>query len=167
MRLVPTEPVEASALLARHATIISNHHLHSSPEIITDSLAPEIGSVKLAFLTQNRPEFLARIPKDLPHVIAWADQPGDTYSAAMLEKLKDVDAMLVSAEQVHAQLLEACPNVKIVQRIGVGYDTLDLAAGKQRGIPMCNVAGVNKEAVAEFHIAMILALIGLSTLKLR
>ena len=114
--------------------------------------------MKAAFLTQNRPEFLARIPQGMEHVVAWADQPDGTYSPAMLEKLKDVEAFLVSAEPVHAQLLEACPKVKIVQRIGVGYDTLDLEAGKARGVPMCNVAGVNKEAVAEFHIALILAL---------
>src|SRR5262249_24930393 len=48
--------------------------------------------------------------------------------------------------------------VKIVQRVGVGYDSLDLEAIRKRGIPACNVAGVNKEAVAEHCLAMILAL---------
>jgi phosphoglycerate dehydrogenase-like enzyme len=113
--------------------------------------------VKLAVLTKARPDLLARLPKDLNYVIAAAG-PDGRYGAEELAKLADVDALLVAAEPVHDQLLEACRHVKIVQRLGVGYDTLDLAACSRRGVPACNVAAVNKEAVAEFCLGMILAL---------
>jgi phosphoglycerate dehydrogenase-like enzyme len=114
--------------------------------------------VKVAFLTKARPEVLQRIPKDLPHVILAAG-PGDRYSEADLAKVSDVEAFLVSAEPVHDQLLAAAPKLKIVQRMGVGYNTLDLDACARRGIPCCNVAGVNKEAVAEHGMTLILALV--------
>lgn len=113
--------------------------------------------MKIGFLTRARPEVLKRIPAGLAHVLAAAGEDG-SYSQETLAELADVDAFLVSAEPVHEQLLAACPQVKIVQRMGVGYNTLDLEACAKRGIPACNVAGVNKEAVAEHGMALILAL---------
>ena len=113
--------------------------------------------MKLAFLTQARPEMLARIPKDMPHVVVFAGPDGQ-YSPEALAKVADVDALVVAAEPVHEQLLAACKRLKIVQRLGVGYNTLDLAAIGKRGIPACNVAGVNKEAVAEHGMTLICAL---------
>lgn len=113
--------------------------------------------MKVAFLTQARPEMLARIPPDLPHVVIAAGPDGH-YDADALAQVADVDAFLVSAEPVHDQLLDAAPRLKIVQRMGVGYNTLDLEAIRRRGIPACNVAGVNKEVVAEHGMTLMAAL---------
>lgn len=113
--------------------------------------------MKIAAMTKARPDFLARLPKDQDIVIVSAGPDGQ-YAPEELAKVADVDALLVAAEPVHDQLLAACKKVKIVQRVGVGYDSLDLDAIRRKGIPACNVAGVNKEAVAEHALAMILAL---------
>jgi phosphoglycerate dehydrogenase-like enzyme len=113
--------------------------------------------LKVALLTQARPEVMARIPADLTHVVLHAG-PDGRYSDADLAQVADVDAFLVAAEPVHDQLLDAAPRLKIVQRMGVGYNTLDLEACARRGIPCCNVAGVNKEVVAEHGMALIAAL---------
>jgi phosphoglycerate dehydrogenase-like enzyme len=128
-----------------------------SPDCINALALTEESNVKIAALTKARPDFLERLPKNQDFVIAAAGADGQ-YSAEDLAKLADVDAFLVAAEPVHDQLLAACKKVKIVQRVGVGYDSLDLEATRRRGIPACNVAGVNKEAVAEHALAMILAL---------
>jgi phosphoglycerate dehydrogenase-like enzyme len=113
--------------------------------------------MKIAYLSKARPDLLDRIDKSIPHVIVSAGEDGK-YSAEDLAKIADVDAFMVSAEPVHDQLLAAAKKLKIVQRLGVGYDSLDLEAAKRRGIPCCNVAGVNKEAVAEHTLGMILSL---------
>jgi phosphoglycerate dehydrogenase-like enzyme len=113
--------------------------------------------MKVAFLSQARPELLSRIPAGLAHVMVHAG-PDGRYAPEALAQLADVEALLVSAEPVHDQLLDAAPRLKIVQRMGVGYNTLDLEACARRGIPCCNVAGVNKEAVAEHGMALICAL---------
>ena len=47
--------------------------------------------MKIGYLTQARPEMLARIPKDIPHVVAHAEADGK-YAPEMLAKLADVDA---------------------------------------------------------------------------
>ena len=87
--------------------------------------------MKVAFLTKARPETLDRIPADLPHVVVHAG-PDGTYGPEALAAVADVDALMVSAEPVGEQLLAACPRVKIVQRMGVGYNTLELEAIARR-----------------------------------
>jgi phosphoglycerate dehydrogenase-like enzyme len=84
--------------------------------------------------------------------------PDGRYSPEDLEKVADVDAFVVSMEPVHEQILSACKNLKIVQRMGAGYETLDLQAAAERGVPCCNLQGVNKEAVSEHCMTLILAL---------
>jgi phosphoglycerate dehydrogenase-like enzyme len=113
--------------------------------------------MKLAYLSKARPELLNRIDKSVPYVVVASGQDG-RYSDEELAKVADVDAFMVSAEPVHDQILAAAKKLKIVQRLGVGYDSLDLEAAAKRGIPCCNVAGVNKDAVATHTIGMMLAL---------
>jgi phosphoglycerate dehydrogenase-like enzyme len=113
--------------------------------------------VKIAYLAKVRPDLQARIPKDVQGVILEAG-PGGVYSAADLKQVADADAFVVSMEPVNEQILAASKKLKIVQRLGVGYETLDLEAAAQRKIPCCNIEGVNKEAVAEHGLTLMLAL---------
>ena len=113
--------------------------------------------MKIAYLAKARPDLQARIPKDVQGVIVEAG-PGGVYSDADLKKVADVEAFVVSMEPVNEQLLAACKKLKIVQRLGVGYETLDLAAAAKRKIPCCNIEAVNKEAVAEHGLTLMLAL---------
>jgi phosphoglycerate dehydrogenase-like enzyme len=113
--------------------------------------------LKIAYLAKARPDLQARIPKDVQGVILEAG-PGGVYSPAALAQVADVDALVVSMEPVNEAMLAAAKKLKIVQRLGVGYETLDLQAAARRGIPCCNIEGVNKEAVAEHGVTLILAL---------
>ena len=113
--------------------------------------------LKIAYLSKARPDLKSRIPADVEGVILEAG-PGGVYSQEGLAGVAEVDAFIVSMEPVNEQILAAAKRLKIVQRLGVGYETLDLKAAQRRGIPCCNIAGVNKEAVAEHGAALILAL---------
>ena len=113
--------------------------------------------MKIAYLAKARPDLDTLIPKEIDAVVVQSG-PGGVYSEEVLERISDADALVISMEPVHEQVLAACPNVKIVQRLGVGYETLDLEAAAKRGIPCCNIPGVNKEAVAEHGMTLILAL---------
>ena len=113
----------------------------------------------IAYLVSYRPDFAERIRREIgaePLIVA-SDGNG-LYSEEALAKLADVDALIVANEPVTEQVFAACGKLKIVQRLGVGYENVDLDAATRRGIPCCNLAGVNKEAVAEHCMAMILAL---------
>src|SRR5579863_2136520 len=113
--------------------------------------------MKIAYLAKVRPDLKARIPQDVDGVILEAG-PGGVYSKEALAQVADVDAFVISMEPVNEQILAAAKKLKIVQRLGVGFETLDLKAAAKRGIPCCNIEGVNKEAVAEHGAALILAL---------
>ncbi len=55
------------------------------------------------------------------------------------------------------RVLEACPNLKVVSRMGVGVDSIDLDAATQLGILVCNVPGVNTAEVADHAMALLLS----------
>jgi D-3-phosphoglycerate dehydrogenase / 2-oxoglutarate reductase len=56
------------------------------------------------------------------------------------------------------RVLEACPQMKVVSRLGVGVDSIDLEAATDLGILVCNVPGVNTAEVADHAMALLLAL---------
>lgn len=111
--------------------------------------------MKIAYLLRVRPDLEDIIPSDVESVRVEVGDDG-LYSDADLEKVKDAEAFIIGMEPVNEQILSAAPNLRIVQRLGVGYETLDLDATAKRGIPACNLEGVNKEAVAEHCLALML-----------
>lgn len=113
--------------------------------------------MKIAYLMKDRPDYFHRFDESAQYVII-GQEPDGSYSQQTLEELADVDALIVSNQPVTEQLLAACPKLKIVQRTGVGYENLDLEAAARRGVPCCNLQGVNKESVAEHGMLLILAL---------
>ncbi len=60
---------------------------------------------------------------------------------------------------VDAALLDHCPKLKVVGRLGVGLERIDLAACKDRGVQVCSARGANAIAVAEYVIATLLLLL--------
>jgi hydroxypyruvate reductase len=53
--------------------------------------------------------------------------------------------------------LEALPKLEIVAVFGVGYDALDLAAAKERGVAVVNTPGRTAESVADLAVGLIIA----------
>ena len=76
-----------------------------------------------------------------------------------LEKIRDADYLFATHElHVDAELLNAAPKLKMVQRLGVGMDSVNLEAIKNRGIPLYINRGVNSRSVAELTVLLIMAL---------
>lgn len=79
----------------------------------------------------------------------------------LLQKVKGVDALLpLLTDRIDEAVFEAAgPQLKIVANYAVGFDNIDLAAAKKRGIPVTNTPSdkVN-EAVAEHTFALMIAL---------
>ncbi|OGZ32842.1 MAG: D-glycerate dehydrogenase [Candidatus Portnoybacteria bacterium RIFCSPLOWO2_12_FULL_39_9] len=77
----------------------------------------------------------------------------------LLEGVKGADAILsVLTEKIDREVMEAAgPQLKIIANYAVGYDNIDIAEAKKRGISATNTPGVLTEAVAEHTIALLLA----------
>lgn len=84
---------------------------------------------------------------------------GDTVMTA--EEIKkvggDICGAIVGCEQWDEELFEACPNLKVLARFGVGVDCIDLEAAKRYGVKVCNAKGMNCDAVGEATILFALA----------
>ena len=81
----------------------------------------------------------------------WKDTP------RLLSILQDAEALIVRNQtQVTAQLLEAAPHLRVVGRLGVGLDNIDLAAARTRGVTVTAARNANAIAVAEYVLAAML-----------
>ncbi|MBK9401571.1 MAG: D-2-hydroxyacid dehydrogenase [Bacteroidetes bacterium] len=70
------------------------------------------------------------------------------------EALKNFDGILVrSATTVRKDLIDACPNLKLIGRAGVGMDNIDVAYAREKGLKVINTPEASSESVAELVFA--------------
>lgn len=74
----------------------------------------------------------------------------------LLECIGDSDVVIAGLEGYPAALLEACPNLKLISRRGIGYDAIDVDACRKLGIGLIRTFGQVEGAVAEHIMASIL-----------
>ncbi|MGL6235744.1 MAG: 2-hydroxyacid dehydrogenase [Segniliparus sp.] len=75
------------------------------------------------------------------------------------EALSQANVIWHGLRPLGAADFDQAPNLKLVQKFGVGVDTIDLAAARERGIRVANMPGVNAPAVAEGAVMLMLAAI--------
>jgi (S)-sulfolactate dehydrogenase len=79
--------------------------------------------------------------------------------AALVSAVSEVDALIVrNRTRVDAELVAAAGKLRVVGRLGVGLDNIDLAACASRAIEVIPATGANALAVAEYVIATAFAL---------
>ena len=83
------------------------------------------------------------------------DQP-----EALLQAVADVDALIVrNRTQVRGELLQAMARCKVVGRLGVGLDNIDVPACQARGMQVIPATGANALSVAEYVIGTAMLLL--------
>ncbi len=84
------------------------------------------------------------------------------FRDAPTEELKvlaaDCDAIMINKEEITEELLAACPKVKYIGVFATGYNVVNLAACRKRGITVTNVPGYSTNSVAQHVFALLLAL---------
>lgn len=90
------------------------------------------------------------------------------FELVLLEKYKeqsdfinaaaDADAIIIRSDKADKELLESAKQLKIIVRAGAGYDNIDIAFAKEKGIVAMNTPGQNSNAVAELAIGMMIYL---------
>ncbi len=84
-----------------------------------------------------------------------ADNP-DPYN--YLGEMQDADALIVRIAKCDGHIIENSPNLKVIGRTGVGYDSVDVETATKYGIPVVITPGANNRSVAEHAVAMMFAL---------
>ena len=78
-----------------------------------------------------------------------------TDKAQLIVAVGNADAMIVRSDKITKEVLDAAVNMKIVVRAGAGYDSIDTAYAKEKGIVVENTPGQNANAVAELVFGML------------
>jgi len=112
------------------------------------------------------------IPDDEPAVMApspafatlaghevrtYADRPSSV--AELVRRIRDAEMVINirSTSKFTADVLAACPHLRLISIWGTGTDNVDLLAAKSRGVRVTNTPGVSAVAVAEHTLALIMA----------
>src|SRR5271165_3301813 len=86
-------------------------------------------------------------------VVNEADQDG------FLHGMREARVLLHVLEPVTAAVIAAAPRLRLIQKIGVGVNTIDLEAARAHGVAVANMPGTNSAAVAEMALSLMIGVL--------
>ena len=75
----------------------------------------------------------------------------------LLDRVIDVDGILVQSSLINKSLIQSCSNLKIISNVGVGFDNIDAKFCTKMGVQVTNTPGILNDAVADMSMALLLA----------
>lgn len=76
----------------------------------------------------------------------------------LLREAREVDGLVsLLTDRIDPELMDACPKLRIVSNMAVGFDNIDIPAASERGILVGNTPGVLTETTADFAFALLMA----------
>lgn len=82
----------------------------------------------------------------------------NTAPEQVVERIGDAQVVIVNKIALGADVLAQCPDLKLIAVTATGYNIIDLAAARARGIAVANVPTYGTATVAQFTTALLLAL---------
>lgn len=84
--------------------------------------------------------------------------PNTVTPQEVAERVKDADVIVGNKAPFNEKSLKDAPNVKLICNFATGYDNVDIAYCKSRGIKVCNVVDYSTDMVAQHTFTLALAL---------
>jgi phosphoglycerate dehydrogenase-like enzyme len=109
--------------------------------------------VKVVFHYAAGPDLAARLAALKGLEVEVCPETDDDRFATLLAEAEVIWHVL---KPVTAAVVAAAPRLRLIQKIGVGVNTIDLEAARSRGIAVCNLPGTNAPAVAELTLLLML-----------
>ena len=95
---------------------------------------------------------------DIVHRVEVTVAGRGTPDDELIARAGDVDFIVADAiSPVGPRLMDAFPHLKLIHSEGVAFNAIDVAAARERGVFVCNCAGMNAGAVAEQAVLLMLA----------
>jgi glycerate dehydrogenase len=79
-----------------------------------------------------------------------------TAQELVTERIGNAGAVLVNKTRLTGETLAACPELRYIGLLSTGYDVVDVAAARERGIVVSNIPGYGTYAVGQFAVALLL-----------
>ena len=80
--------------------------------------------------------------------------PGDP--AEVIRRIGDAEIVVTNKTPLAREVLDACPGIRFISVLATGYNVVDVAAAKEKGIPVSNVPAYGTAEVAQYSIALLL-----------
>jgi D-3-phosphoglycerate dehydrogenase len=113
-------------------------------------------------LNMSRPEEeLGEIPRLLRadgHDLRFGAGGKTTPVAEVIESLQGATAVIAGQEPYTAEVFDACPELQLVVRFGVGFDAVDVPAASERGVLVATIPGTNEWGVADHTFGLMIDL---------
>lgn len=77
----------------------------------------------------------------------------------LAEIIGETEVLIARTEPITARVMDSAPRLKLISRVGIGLDSVDLLAAEQRGIQVSYTPDAPAPAVAELTIALMLSLL--------
>ena len=84
------------------------------------------------------------------------DRTSYSESPVIAEHIGDAEIVVTNKTPVSRATLEQCPNVKLIAVLATGYNVVDCACAKEKGIPVVNVPTYGTASVSQYSIALLL-----------
>ena len=72
------------------------------------------------------------------------------------ERIGDAEIVVLNKTPITKATIDACPNIKMIAVLATGYNVVDYAYAKEKGIPVCNVPTYGTASVGQYAIALLL-----------
>jgi glyoxylate reductase len=109
------------------------------------------------FLTRRLPDEIMMMLKKRC-LLFWNKQDRPLRKAEIVRNAKNKVAIITMlSDPIDAEVIDNCPTLKVIANYAVGYNNIDLAAAKKRGIVVTNTPGVLTETTADLTWALIMA----------
>ncbi|MDR3221728.1 MAG: D-2-hydroxyacid dehydrogenase [Candidatus Accumulibacter sp.] len=79
-----------------------------------------------------------------------------TTSEQIVSRIGDASVIVTNKTPISRATLDACPGIGFIAVLATGYDVIDIAAAREKGIPVSNVPTYGTAAVGQFAIALLL-----------
>ena len=74
----------------------------------------------------------------------------------VISRIGDAEVVFTNKVVVDEAVMAACPNIKYIGELATGYNNVDVAAAKRRGIAVCNIPAYSTDSVAQMTFALLL-----------
>lgn len=89
------------------------------------------------------------------------DRTSYTEDPLIAERLAGADIAITNKTPISAATIDACPDLKLIAVLATGYNVVDCAHARERGIPVVNVPDYSTKAVAQFAVGLLLQICGM------
>ena len=84
------------------------------------------------------------------------DRTSLTDEAEIISRIGDAEIVITNKTPLTKNIFDACPNIRYVGVLATGYNVVDIAAAREKNIPVTNIPTYGTQSVAQFAFALLL-----------